>query len=224
LLSLNWQRDQQYVHDVHPRPELGCPGEWSAEDRQHQRSADDRDRQPHPVADLQSDSGQQIVDQRVAQIALQQRCEQQDQPDDPGQLAWLAERAGEEHPHQVDHDRGHEHVRRPVVGLAHQQPGLDREREFHHRAVGVTHRAAVERRIGAVVDGMGGAWIEEQRQVDPGGDQHDERVQRDFPQQERPMVRKQVAHGRAQQRRRGGALVDEADRVLDWVRHSSEAP
>ena len=41
--------------------------------------------------------------------------------DQPVGLAGLAVGAGEEDPQQVAHDRGQEHVRRPVVDLPHEQ-------------------------------------------------------------------------------------------------------
>jgi hypothetical protein len=41
--------------------------------------------------------------------------------------------------------------------------------------------------IDTVVDDFGHRWIEEQRQVDAGDQQHDEAVQGDLTQQERPV-------------------------------------
>ena len=114
-------------------------------------------------------------------------------------------------------DRRHEDVGCPVVGLADQQPGLDREGDVEHRLVGVAHVKAAQRRVGAVVDLLGGAGVEEERQIDAGGHQHDERVQGDLAEQERPVVGEQVAQRLAQQRRRAAALVQEANRPADHV-------
>ena len=69
---------------------------------------------------------------RVAEVALEQRGEEHRQADQVREVARLAERAGEEDAQQVQHDRGDEDVRRPVVGLADQQPGLHVEREMQH--------------------------------------------------------------------------------------------
>src|SRR5204862_6842671 len=51
----------------------------------------------------------------------------------------------------------------------------------------------------------------EEREVDPGTDEHDERVEGDLAEQERPVVREDVAQRLATQRRRRRALVHEAE-------------
>ena len=43
--------------------------------------------------------------------------------DHPVDLAWPAERAGEEDAQQVDEDRAEEQQRRPVVDLSHHEAG-----------------------------------------------------------------------------------------------------
>jgi hypothetical protein len=44
-----------------------------------------------------------------------------------------------------------------------------------------------------VVDGRRGARLEEEGQVDAGGDEDDEGVEGDLPEQERPVIREDVA-------------------------------
>ena len=176
----------------------GLPGNGAPKIASIAGSADERDREADAVADRQSHPGQQVVDERVAEVALEQREQQDRSPTSQVSSRGSAERAGEEHAHEVQGDRGDEDVRGPVVGLADQQPGLDGERDVDDRPVGVAHRVAVERRVGPVVDGLGRARVEEERQVDARRDQDDERVQRDLAEQERPVVGEQVAQALAQ--------------------------
>ena len=83
--------------------------------------ADERDRQRDGVADREAHAREQVVDHRVAEVALEQREQQHRQAEVVGEVARLAEGAGEEDAQQVEDDRGDEHVRRPVVRLADQQ-------------------------------------------------------------------------------------------------------
>ena len=129
-----------------------------------------------------------------------------------GELARLAEGAGEEDPQQVEHDRDDEDVRRPVVRLADQQPGLavegqvDRGRGRRSSSPGrAAAGSARGRRLCAVLGSK------KKRQVDARRDEDEERVERDLAEQERPVVGEDVAQRLAQERRRAGALVEEAD-------------
>src|SRR5205814_6704208 len=98
-----------------------------------------------------------------------------------------------------------------MVRLPHQQPRLDLERDVDGGAVRLRHLDPLERDVHAVVDGRRRARLEEERQVDAGPDEDDERVERYLPEQERPVVRKQVAERLTDQRGRPAALVDEPD-------------
>jgi hypothetical protein len=81
-----------------------------------------------------------------------------------------AERPGEEHAHRVQADRDHEHERRPVVRLAHQQAGRDLERERERRVVRARDDGAPERLVRTVVADGPERRLEEQRQEDPRAD------------------------------------------------------
>jgi hypothetical protein len=54
----------------------------------------------------------------MAEEAVQQRQREHGEPDIPGQVARLAERAGEENAHEVQDDHYDDEVGRPVVRLA----------------------------------------------------------------------------------------------------------
>ena len=66
-----------------------------------------------------------------------------------------------------------------------------------------------------MVNDLRGAVLEEERQVRPGRDEYDEGVERDLAEQERPVVREQVAQRLADERRAPAALVDESDELFD---------
>ena len=65
-------------------------------------------------------------------------------------------------------------------------------------AVGVGHRHAVQRLVAAVVDHERLGGVEEERQEDAGHDQHDEAVERDLAEEERPAVGEDVTQFLAQ--------------------------
>ncbi len=109
----------------------------------------------------------------------------------------------------MEHDRGDEDVGGPVVRLADQEPRLHVQREVDGGLVRPRHLRTVERRVGPVVRDDGPARLEEEREVDPGRDEDDEAVERHLSEQERPVVREDVAQRLPQERRRRGALVDE---------------
>ena len=69
--------------------------------------------------------------------------DQQQHPDDPVQVAWPAEGAGEEHAGHVQGDGADEDQCRPVVHLADQQAALHVERDAQHRVVGGRHLDAL---------------------------------------------------------------------------------
>src|SRR5207253_2974201 len=71
------------------------------------------------------------------------------------------------------------------------------------------------RPVRTVVDGVDRARLEEERQVDPGADENDEAVERDLPEQERPVIGEDVAQRAADQRRRARTLVEVADEFPD---------
>jgi hypothetical protein len=216
-------RDQQHVDDVQPGDD-DVARELPAEQEERQVGADDRDRQQHTLEDPQPGAGQQVVGQRVAEQALGEGQREHRDPDQPVDLARLAVGAGEEDAEPVRDDRGHEHVRRPVVDLAHEQAAADVEADVQRGRVRLAHPDAVELGIAAVVDHVGHARLEEQGEESAGEQQDDERVEGDLAQQERPVVREDLpepfaedlcamepvvepATGRGEGLLRGGLLV-----------------
>ena len=61
----------QNVDDEHPREEDVAPGKRPVPDQLRQVRADERDREHHAVADRETHSREKVVDQRVAEVALE---------------------------------------------------------------------------------------------------------------------------------------------------------
>ena len=172
---------------------IAVAGELAAEQEERHVGADHRGRLEEAVGRLEPRAGEQVVGQRVAGEALDRAEQQQDAADHPVQLTGLAERAGERHPHQVDHHRGDEDHRRPVVHLPHQETAADVEGDVQRRGVGVGHRDAAQLGVGALVRRLRHARHEPQGQEHAGHQQHDERPQRDLTEHERPVVGEHLA-------------------------------
>ncbi len=209
------RRQNQHVHDVEPRLERLGAGERAAPDRQGNVRADERDRERHRVCDREAHAAREVVGQRVPREPLEDREREQRETDQVVQLARLAKRAGEEDPHQVEQDRRDEDERRPVVGLAHQQARAHLERQVERRGVGPAHAHPIELVVGAVVGRERRRRLEEERQVDAGRDQHDEAVERDLAEQERPVVGEDVAHQLDEPGRGAGTAVERAQPAAD---------
>ena len=143
----NQDREQEDVRDVHPSLERRDPREGPAPDQHREARPDDRDRHHDPVCDRKPHPREQVVHERVAEEPLEQRQHQHPDPGVVDELTRLAERAREEDAHHVQDDCDDEHVGRPVVRLAHEQPGLDLERDVDDRAVRLGHLLALERPI-----------------------------------------------------------------------------
>ena len=138
--------------------------------------------------DPQASAGQQVVGQRVAEQALEQAEREQSDADQPVDLARLAVRTGEEDPDHVREDRGHEQVGGPMVDLPHQQAAAHVKADLQGRGVGLAHPHAAQRDVRPVVNNIGHARLEPQRQERPGEQQDDERVEDDLAEQEGPVV------------------------------------
>ena len=167
--------------------------ELAAEQEERHVGADDRDRLHEAVRDPQAGAGQQVVGQRVAGEALEDAEQEQQGADHPVELARLAERAGEEDAQHVDDHRGDEDHRGPVVHLPHQQAAADVEGDVQRRGVGLGHRYAAQLGVGALVDRLGHARDEPERQEDAGQQQDDEAPQRDLAEHEGPVVGEDLA-------------------------------
>src|SRR5665647_224160 len=200
-------RDQQDVHGEQAGDD-GVPGELTAEDEVRQVAADDRDRLDYTVGDPQTVAGQDVVRQGVAGEPGGDAEDHQGEPDQPVDLARLAERPGEEHPHHVRDDRSDEHHGGPVMDLPHQQTAGDLEGQGHRRPEGLGHLHALHRGERPVVGDLAHARDEEQGQEDAGDQQHQERVQRDLTEHEGPVVGEHLPGERLDRQADPGALVE----------------
>ncbi len=185
-------RDQQDVDGEQPRDDVGAR-ELPAEHEELQVGADDRDGEDRALHEADAGAGEQVVRQRVAHEPVEHAEEQQQRAEDPVDLAGLAERAGEEHAQHVREHRGDEDDRGPVVDLAHQEAAAHLEADPDRGRVGLGHRDALERDVGAVVDDLAHARVEEEGQPDARQDDDDEGVERDLAQHEGPVVREDLA-------------------------------
>jgi hypothetical protein len=201
------------VGDEQAADEVGAAREGAVPDQHGELSAHEGDGECDPVGDREPHSREQVVGEGVAREPLEQPEHGQGHADEPVRVARLSERSREEHPHEVGHDRHHEDQRRPVVGLADQQAGRNVEDDAEGGVVGLRDRGPLERGVAPRVRRLGRAGLEEQGQVDPRGNQHDERVEGDLPEQERPVVGEDVLHRRLEERGDPQPLVEEADGV-----------
>jgi hypothetical protein len=200
-------RQQQHVDDVEPREDLGA-GELAAEQRPLRPRADHRHRQRDARGDAQARAGQQVVGQRVAGEALERADEDEHQADDPVGLARLAERTGEERAEHVRHHRGDEQQRRPVVDLPHEQAAAHVEGDVQRTRVRRAHLDAAQVGERPVVDDFHHRRVEEEAEVGARQEQHDEAVERDLAEHERPVRREDLVELLPQPRGRVVALVE----------------
>ena len=209
-------RDEQHVDGVEPRNDR-LTRELPAEQEEGHVGADDRGGLHEPVGGADTGSGEQVVGQRVAGEALERAQEQQQGADHPVELAGLAERAGEVDPQEVDHHRGDEDHRGPVVHLPQQQPAADVERQEQRGAVRLRHPDAAHRVVGALVLDLAHRRHVPEGQEHAGEQQDDEAPQRDLAQHERPVVGEDLAelllHGRAEAEALVGPVGDDAGPV-----------
>jgi hypothetical protein len=79
-----------------------------------------------------------------------------------------------------------------MVHLAHDEATAHVERDVQRGFVRLRHLDPTQRRVAAVVRGLGHGRVEEQRQERTRQQQHDERVERDLAEHERPVVREDL--------------------------------
>ena len=132
-------------------------------------------------------------------------------PDDPVDLPGPAVGAGEEDAAQVHHDGAEEHEGGPVVDLADDEAGTHVEAQVDGRAVGLRHVHARQRGVGAVVDDVLGAGMEEEREEDAGEHEDDEAVEGDLAEHERPVVGEDLVERLAGEAGPAEAVVEPAD-------------
>ena len=141
------RREDEDVGDEHAREEGVGPGEGAVPDQRREVRAHDRYRQRRRVADREPHAGEEVVQEGVAEVALEHRDDQHRQADVVVDVPRLAKRAREEDPQEVEDDRADEDVRRPVVRLPDEKPGAHAEREVEDGGVRLAHLLAVERRV-----------------------------------------------------------------------------
>ena len=185
-------RDQQHVDGVEPRDDL-LARELAAEEEEAHVGAHDRHRLHEAVRGADTGAGEQVVGQRVAGEALEGAEEQQQRADDPVELTRLAVGAGEVDAQQVDHHRGDEGHRGPVVHLPHEQSTAHVEGDVDRRGHRVGHQHAAQRVVGAVVDDLGHARVVPECEEHAGQEQDHEAPQGDLAQHEGPVVREDLA-------------------------------
>ena len=138
------------VQDVQTRNDV-VPWEFATEQEVRNPGSHSWDCLDHSVDDSKTVTREQVVGERVAGESFGHRENEENESDDPVNLARLAERAREEDAQHVEPDSGHEQQRRPVVNLAHQQSASDVECEVQCRGIGRRHVNPLERHVRAVV-------------------------------------------------------------------------
>ncbi len=183
--------DQEDVNRVQPADDP-LAGPFAPENQIGQVLADEGDRQQDPVHDPQPRAGEQVVGKRVAGESGSERQHQQRAADHPVELAGPPERAGEEDPTEVQDDRCDEHQGRPVMGLSDEQSAAGVEAGVEHRFVGGGHLLSVHGGVRAVVGDhiLGGR--EQEREEDPGDDDHDQAVHRQLAPHEGEVAREDL--------------------------------
>ena len=215
--SQEYQRDDQDVEDEEAGDDDPVAGEVPPEDESGQVGPDHGDRQHDRVGDADTGTRDEVVGEGVAEEAFHDGQGQHGDADEPVELAGLAEGTGEEDPGHVDGDGPDEDVGRPVVHLADDETAADGEGEVERRFVGRRHLHPVEGLIGAVVDDLGRRGDEVERQEDAGGQQDDEGVEGDLPEQERPVVGEDLVQHGAAALGHSQAVVQPADGPFDGL-------
>jgi hypothetical protein len=163
-------------------------GDLTPKEPEREMGAHHRDRLEHTLQQLQAPARQHVIRQDRAGPARGHAQREQGHPDQPGQPARPAERAGEEQPQQMQGHRRDEDQRGPVVDLAHQQAAAHVEAEVEGRFVRLADRHTAQRAVQTVIGDPLHGRVEEHGQVDARGGQHHEGIQRDLPEQQRPVI------------------------------------
>ena len=210
------QREDQHVDDEQSRDDRG-PRVAAPEQEEGDIGADQRDRQHDREQDPDPGARDQVVGQRVTDEPVGQRQDEQRHADRPVELARLAEGPREEHPGHVDRDSAEEDVGPPVVHLAHEQAGPDREAEVDRRRVGLRHPRAPQRQVRAVIDERRRRRHVIEAEEDPRHHQHDEGVEGDLAQHEGPVIREDLVE-------EGPAGLGDAQAVVELVDDLADPP
>jgi hypothetical protein len=97
------------------------------------------------------------------------------------------------------------------MDLAHQQPTTHLKGQVQRGGKRLRHLHVVQRDVRAVVEDLGHRWLEPQGQKRPRQEQHDEAVEGDLAEQERPVVGENLAEVAPEPVVYGDAVVDKAD-------------
>ena len=160
-------------------------------------------------------SRDEVVGERIAEEAVEDREDEQRRAHDPVELAGLAECPGEEDAEHVDDDRAHEDVRRPVVHLAHEQAAAYGKAQVQCRGEGLGDRLSAKRRVRALVDDFLARRDKVEGEEDSRSEKHDERVEGDFAYQERPVIREDLVEHLAARARDPEPLVEPVEKGVN---------
>src|SRR2546427_3624810 len=148
------QRQDEHVEPVEPEDVHAGQGVDVAEQQAGELVADHRGRTAHVDPDVRGALAQVVRGQQVPGVAERQGEQEQDDTQDPVQLAGLLVCACEVHAAHVEEDRGNHDVRGPVVHAADDEPERDVVHDDEHgtpRGVRqVTRRADFQSAVGAL--------------------------------------------------------------------------
>src|SRR2546426_4960572 len=148
------QRQDEHVEPVEPEDVHAGQGVDVAEQQAGELVADHRGRTAHVDPDVRGALAQVVRGQQVPGVAERQGEQEQDDTQEPVQLAGLLVCACEVHAAHVEEDRGNHDVRGPVVHAADDEPERDVVHDDEHgtpRGVRqVTRRADFQSAVGDI--------------------------------------------------------------------------
>ena len=196
-------------------------GEFSAEEEEGNPGTDSGDCLDHAVDDAKTVTREQVVGERVTRESFGHCEDEENESDDPVDFARLAECAGEEHAEHVQTDCGDEQQRGPVVNLAHEKSATNVERQVERRRICRGHVNSLEWDVRAVVINFDHGRVVEERQERSGKQDDDERVQRNFAEHERPVVRENFASEELDRPGKARAFVEVVCDATDYAHSAS---
>src|SRR5215211_3324091 len=188
------------------------PWELSGKNKELHPGTDYRGCPKRTIQETHAGARQQVVRQGVAKKTLENSQHQQADADQPVDLTWFAERAGEEDSQAVHQHGGNEQHRRPMMHLAEQQAAADVEGQGEGRRIRLGHVQSAKQLVAALVLNLGHGRLEPDAEEDSGQQQNYEGIQRDLTEQEGPVIRKNLAEVGAQQIGDTDALIGPPNR------------
>ena len=180
------------MEHIEPRDDYGS-WELVTEEEVGHPNANNGESLDHAVDDAQTVSGEEVVGEAVPGEALSHSEHEEEEADNPVELARLAESAGEEHTEHVQTNRGDKEQRGPVVDLTHQKAAPDVKGQVERRVIGDRHLNALERQIGAVILHHRHGRVEEEGEERATNQNDDEAVEGNLAQHEGPVVGENLA-------------------------------